>query len=55
MKKMLLVVLALCAYGAIYAQDNAAETAVADIAKIISFKELDHDFGKIAFGKPVEF
>jgi hypothetical protein len=26
-----------------------------DIAKVIQFKETDHDFGKIPYGKPAEF
>ena len=26
-----------------------------DVSKTIQFKELDHDFGKIPFGKPAEF
>ena len=26
-----------------------------DISKVIEFKELDHDFGKIPFGKPADF
>ena len=28
---------------------------VQDIKKLVEFKELDHDFGKIPYGKPVEF
>ena len=26
-----------------------------DISKVIQFKETDHDFGKIPYGKPAEF
>src|SRR3954465_15635570 len=26
-----------------------------DITKVVEFKELDHDFGKIPFGKPADF
>ena len=26
-----------------------------DISKVVRFKELDHDFGKIPYGKPAEF
>jgi hypothetical protein len=30
-------------------------TAKADISKVLEFKEENHDFGKIPYGKPVEF
>jgi hypothetical protein len=33
----------------------ATAPAQADITKVLDIKEADHDFGKIAYGKPVEF
>lgn len=36
--------------------NNAASTnAKADISKVLEFNEENHDFGKIPYGKPVEF
>jgi hypothetical protein len=32
-----------------------APAAQADISKVFEFKEAVHDFGKVAYGKPVEF
>jgi hypothetical protein len=40
------------------ATTNTASTpteAKADISKVLEFKEDNHDFGKIPYGKPVEF
>lgn len=34
---------------------DVSTESVPDITKIVSFKELDHDFGKIPYGKPAEF
>jgi hypothetical protein len=34
---------------------NAATAPKADISKVLEFKEENHDFGKIPYGKPVEF
>jgi len=34
---------------------NAATSPKADISKVLEFKEENHDFGKIPYGKPVEF
>lgn len=34
---------------------NAAPAPKADISKVLEFKEENHDFGKIPYGKPVEF
>ncbi len=34
---------------------NAAIPPKADISKVLEFKEDNHDFGKIPYGKPVEF
>lgn len=34
---------------------NTAAAPKADIAKVLEFKEENHDFGKIPYGKPVEF
>jgi hypothetical protein len=33
----------------------AANQPTADVSKVLEFKEEDHDFGKIPYGKPVEF
>ena len=34
---------------------STALTPKADIAKVLEFKEENHDFGKIPYGKPAEF
>ena len=34
---------------------NAATPPKADVSKVLEFKEENHDFGKIPYGKPVEF
>ena len=34
---------------------NTTATSKADISKVLEFKEENHDFGKIPYGKPVEF
>lgn len=51
MKKLSLLSIFLFSFSILFAQD--AQTP--EITRIISFKELNHDFGKIPFGKPVEF
>ena len=57
MKKLLLFVPALFAVALLKAQTPVAQQQQQqnDITKIVEFKELDHDFGKIPFGKPAEF
>ena len=57
MKKLLLLVPALFAVALLKAQTPVAQQQQqqTDITKIVEFKELDHDFGKIPFGKPAEF
>ena len=57
MKKLLLIVPALFAVALLKAQTPATQQQQPqpDITKVIEFKELDHDFGKIPFGKPAEF
>ncbi|MEP7317938.1 MAG: DUF1573 domain-containing protein [Panacibacter sp.] len=55
MKKIFLIVSALFIIMAVNAQTTTAQTQQADITKFVEFKELDHDFGKIPFGKPAEF
>jgi len=37
------------------ASQATATTPKADISKVLEFKEENHDFGKIPYGKPVEF
>ncbi len=58
--KKIVFVLALFFAVAAHAQSTMpAPSPVAntqpDISKIVWFQELDHDFGKIPYGKPVEF
>jgi len=58
MKKLLLLVPALFAVVLLKAQTQTPapqQQQQNDITKIVEFKELDHDFGKIPFGKPAEF
>ncbi|HEY6976508.1 MAG TPA: DUF1573 domain-containing protein [Chitinophagaceae bacterium] len=57
MKKLLLFVPTLFAITLLKAQTPAAQQQQQqnDITKVVEFKELDHDFGKIPFGKPAEF
>ena len=56
MKKVLILLPALFAVVLLRAQNaTTTESPVADIAKVIDFKEVDHDFGKIPQGKPAEF
>lgn len=37
------------------AQTIVQDTTAMDISKLVTFSELDHDFGKIPYGKPVEY
>lgn len=53
MKKFALFFTAFIAIASIHAQAQTDTTA--DISKVIQFKELDHDFGKIPYGKPAEY
>ena len=56
MKKLLLLVPAFFVALALNAQTQTQSSdEQKDITKVIEFKELDHDFGKIPFGKPAEF
>src|SRR5690242_17618547 len=61
MKKLLLLVSAFCvalvlnAQTQTPAQSQTQSTDQKDITKVVEFKELDHDFGKIPYGKPAEF
>ncbi|MDB5193751.1 MAG: hypothetical protein JWQ96_3314 [Segetibacter sp.] len=63
MKRITLFVTSLMFAAAINAQTPVATATVpatmltpaADIAKVLEFKEAVHDFGKIPYGKPVEF
>jgi hypothetical protein len=57
MKRLLLLVPALFAGFLLKAQTSAPQQQQQqnDITKIVDFKELDHDFGKIPFGKSAEF
>jgi hypothetical protein len=58
MKKLLLLVPTFFAALALNAQTQTQTPSTdqpKDITKVIEFKELDHDFGKIPFGKPADF
>ncbi|GEO08849.1 DUF1573 domain-containing protein [Segetibacter aerophilus] len=63
MKKITLVLTSLFVAAIVNAQTTTATTPAvstqitpkADIAKVLEFKEENHDFGKIPYGKPVEF
>jgi hypothetical protein len=52
MKKVFALMIALAGVISVNAQDAQP---VEDISKVIQFKETDHDFGKIPYGKPAEF
>lgn len=52
MKKVFALIIALAGVISVNAQDAQP---VEDISKVIQFKETDHDFGKIPYGKPAEF
>ncbi len=54
MKKWLFVLPAFLFFTGVKAQTNQKDTAT-DVSKVVSFSELDHDFGKIPYGKPVEY
>lgn len=54
MKRFTLLMSSLLIAVTMYAQAPAAE-AQTDITKVLEIKQADHDFGKIAYGKPVEF
>ena len=56
MKKLVLFFSALIVLSVTHAQTAALAPAnTPDITKIVTFNELDHDFGKIPYGKPAEF
>ena len=53
MKKFALFFTLFIAVASLHVQAQTDTTA--DISNVIQFKELDHDFGKIPYGKPAEF
>jgi len=58
MKKLLVLIPAFFVALALNAQTQQTQSTdqtQKDITKVVEFKELDHDFGKIPFGKPAEF
>ena len=56
MKKIILAMLAVTLVTFANAQKtDEAQPEQKDITKYVQFGELDHDFGKIPFGKPAEF
>jgi len=52
MKKLVVLMLGVIAASTLNAQ---APQVNEDVAKVVEFKETDHDFGKIPYGKPAEF
>ena len=52
MKKLIVLLIGVVAATTLHAQ---APQVNDDVAKVIQFKETDHDFGKIPYGKPAEF
>ena len=60
MKKMMVAFIALFVLSAAYAQTSTtstttAQTSAQDVDKVLQISDGDHDMGKIAFGKPVEY
>ena len=58
MKKLFVFLFATLACLVVQAQSadvTNPDLAKPDISKILKFSEVDHDFGKIPFGKPAEF
>ncbi|HEY1870944.1 MAG TPA: DUF1573 domain-containing protein [Chitinophagaceae bacterium] len=53
MKKLFVLMMSVIAVVTLHAQ--APQATDNDISKVIKFKETDHDFGKIPYGKPAEF
>ncbi len=53
MKKLLMMFSLILLVVAVKAQ--TAPAAQPDVSKVIEIKDLDHDFGKIPFGKPAEY
>jgi len=55
MKKFTLLFASVLLVAAVNAQTPPPATSAPDITKVLDIKEADHNFGKIAYGKPVEF
>ncbi|MFT4155431.1 DUF1573 domain-containing protein [Parafilimonas sp.] len=56
MKKVFALMIAAAGAISVNAQQQGPQPAEAEtISKVIRFKETDHDFGKIPYGKPAEF
>jgi hypothetical protein len=61
MKKIFVSAVAFILINAVHAQtlpnqtEPTSQDETKDISKVIDFKETDHDFGKIPYGKAVEF
>lgn len=56
MKKLSLILSFIVAVSVANAQTSTPSTVITtDINKVLSFKEAEHNFGKIAYGKAVEY
>ena len=59
MKKMMVALSALLILSAAHAQTSTSTPATAqsaqDVSKFLEISDVDHDMGKIPFGKPVEY
>ncbi len=59
MKKILVAFSALLLLSTVHAQTSTttttAQPAAQDVAKFLQISEVDHDMGKIPFGKPIEY
>jgi uncharacterized protein DUF1573 len=54
MKKIFVLMIGVIAAVTLHAQAPQEDSAT-DITKVIQFNEIDHDFGKIPYGKPAKF
>jgi len=55
MKKLVVLMIGVIASFTLHAQTDPPTENNNDITKVVQFKETDHDFGKIPYGKPAEF
>lgn len=56
MKKLFFLAVMTCSFALAKAQNNPNQLTPANtIEKVLSFKEDDHEMGKIPYGKPIEY